>query len=117
MDDAKIKTITNWPVPQNFRDIQVFMGFANFYRRFILRFSKVVRFITDMLIGMMKGKKIGEFHWLKKADNVFEMLKDFFTIALILRMFNPSLRIRMETDVSGFALGAVISQLFSDLVS
>ena len=37
MDDAKVKAITDWPVPQNFRDIQVFIRFANFYRRFILR--------------------------------------------------------------------------------
>jgi hypothetical protein len=93
------------------------MGFANFYRRFILRFSKVVRFITDMLIGMVKGKKTGEFHWLKKADDAFGMLKDLFTIALILRMFDLSFRTRMETDVSGFALNAVISQFFSDLAS
>jgi hypothetical protein len=84
------------------------MGFANFYRKFILRFLKVVRLITDMLIGMVKGKKIGEFHWSKKADNAFGMLKDLFTIAPILRMFNLFLRTRMETDVSGFALNAVI---------
>ena len=84
MDDAKVKTITDWPVPQNFRDIQVFIGFANFYRRFILRFSKVVRPITDMLIGMVKGKKTGEFHWSKEADDAFGMLKNLFIIVPIL---------------------------------
>jgi hypothetical protein len=93
------------------------MGFVNFYRRFILRFSKVIRFITNMLIGMVKGKKTGEFHWSKETDNAFGMLKNLFTIIPILRIFNFSFRIRMETDVSGFALSAVISQLFSDLAS
>jgi hypothetical protein len=61
-----------------------------------------------MLIGMVKGKKTGEFYWLKKADNAFGMLKDFFTTAPILRMFDLSLRIRMETDASEFALNTVI---------
>ena len=70
-----------------------------------------------MLIGMVKGKKTGEFHWSKEANDAFGMLKDLFTTAPILRMFDPSLRTRMETDASGFALGAVISQLFSDLAS
>jgi hypothetical protein len=37
-----------------------------------------------MLIGMVKKKKTGEFHWLKKTDNAFGMLKDLFTIAPIL---------------------------------
>jgi RNase H-like domain found in reverse transcriptase len=93
------------------------MGFTNFYRRFILRFSKVIRPITDILIDMIKGKKTGKFHWSKKANNAFGMLKNLFTTIFILRMFNPSLRIRMKTDASGFALNAVISQLFSDLAS
>jgi hypothetical protein len=70
-----------------------------------------------MLIGMVKRKKTGEFHWLKEADNIFGMLKNLFTTVPILRMFNPFFRIRMETDASGFALSAVISQFFSDLAS
>jgi RNase H-like domain found in reverse transcriptase len=42
------------------------------------------------------------------------VLKELFTTTLILRMFDPLLRTRLETDVSGFVIGAVISQLFHD---
>jgi hypothetical protein len=69
-----------------------------------------------MLIGMIREKKTGTFHWDKKADKAFNMFKKLFTITLILRMFDPLLRTRLETNVSGFALKAVISQLFHDLI-
>src|SRR6266498_3061222 len=112
MDDAKIKIIVEWSIFRNFRDIQVFLGFANFYRRFILRFSRVVKSLTDLLMGMVRGKKTGPFSWPDKAEEVFRLLKEFFTSAFILRMFNPELRIRMETDILGFILRVIISQLF-----
>ncbi len=61
IDDAKIKTIIKWPIFRNFRDIQVFLEFANFYRRFILRFSRVVKSLIDLLIDIVRGRKTGPF--------------------------------------------------------
>jgi hypothetical protein len=61
MNQAKVKIILKWPIPQNFRDIQIFMGFANFYRRFIKNFSKITKPITDLLKGMVKGRKVKPF--------------------------------------------------------
>jgi hypothetical protein len=116
IDDAKIRTIREWPIPKNFRDIQIFISFANFYRRFILRFLRVVLPLTNMLINIVKNKKTGVFHWTEKADKAFRTLKKLFTTAPILRIFNPLLRTRLETDASGFTIKAVISQLFYDLL-
>jgi hypothetical protein len=65
---------------------------------------------------MVGGKKTGAFHWGKEADKAFNMLKELFTIAPILRIFDPLFRTRLETDVSGFAIRTVISQLFHDLI-
>jgi hypothetical protein len=65
---------------------------------------------------MVGEKKTGAFHWGKKVDKAFNILKELFTTALILRMFDLLFRTRLETDASGFALGAVISQLFHDLI-
>ena len=39
MDPAKIQVILDWPEPRRVKDIQSFLGFANFYRRFIYNFS------------------------------------------------------------------------------
>ena len=42
MQDEKVATIRDWEDPENVKDVQSFLGFANFYRRFILNYSKVV---------------------------------------------------------------------------
>ena len=49
MEDERIKAVRNWPEPKSVRDIQVFIGFANFYRRFIRGFSKIAAPLTSML--------------------------------------------------------------------
>ena len=49
MEDERIKTVKSWPEPKSVQDIQVFIGFANFYRRFIQGFSKIAAPLTSML--------------------------------------------------------------------
>ena len=49
MEDKRIKTVKQWLEPQSVRDIQVFLRFANFYRQFIQRFSRIAAPLTSML--------------------------------------------------------------------
>jgi hypothetical protein len=49
MDPAKVEAVTQWPEPQGIKDIQAFLGFANFYRRFIANFSKLAQPLTRLL--------------------------------------------------------------------
>ena len=49
MEDKQIETVENWPEPKLIRDIQVFLGFANFYQRFIQSLSKIARPLTLIL--------------------------------------------------------------------
>ena len=49
MEDERIEAVKNWPEPKSVRDIQVFIGFANFYRRFIRGFSRIAAPLTSML--------------------------------------------------------------------
>ena len=49
MEDKRIEAVKNWPEPKSVRDIQVFLGFANFYFRFIRGFSKIAGPLTSML--------------------------------------------------------------------
>ncbi len=51
MEPDRVRTIAEWPEPESHRDIQVFLGFVNFYRWFISAFSKIVKPMTDMLNG------------------------------------------------------------------
>ena len=62
INNVKIKTIVKWLISRNFQDIQIFLGFANFYRRFILRFSRVIKPLTNLLMSIIRGRKTGPFN-------------------------------------------------------
>jgi hypothetical protein len=66
--------------------------------------------MTDLLRGMQAGKKSRPFSFPTKAQGAFQSLKTIFTTAPILVHFDPMKRILVETDASGFAIAAVISQ-------
>ena len=121
MEEERIEAVTNWPEPKSVRDVQVFMGFANFYRRFIRGFSKIAAPLTSMLktnlvanTGPSPKARRGaeESCFLTPAAKIaFAQLKQAFTEAPILRHFDPERHIRLETDASGYAIGGVLSQL------
>ena len=49
IENEQIETMKNWPAPTSVRDIQVFIGFANFYQRFIQSFSKIATLLISLL--------------------------------------------------------------------
>ena len=49
MEEERIQAVKTWPAPKSIRDIQVLLGFANFYRRFIQRFRKIATPLTSMV--------------------------------------------------------------------
>lgn len=114
MDTSRVETITEWPEPTSFKDLQVFLGFINFYRRFIEGYSRIAQPLTGMLKGSYKGKKPGPFHWNVEEAEAFRTLKTAFTSAPLLRHFDPSQPIRLETDGSGMAIAAIITQPYTD---
>ena len=105
MDPTKVETVLSWPAPQNVLEVQMFLGLANFYRRFIKNFSQLLAPITALL------KKNTSFNWNRAADKAFRALKKAFTSAPILRHFDYSKPAIMETDASDYAIGAILSQL------
>src|SRR5271154_172794 len=106
MDPGKVDSITSWPTPKSVHDIRMFLGLANFYRRFIKYFSKLASPMTRML----KKENTKDFRWTEDAQAAFDKLRTAFTTAPILQHFNPELPTILEADASDFALGAVVSQ-------
>jgi hypothetical protein len=65
VDPDHSQTISKWPAPQSFHDIQVFLGFTGYFRQFVHQYSQITTPLTDMLKGMKKGKKKGPFYLLE----------------------------------------------------
>ena len=62
--------------------------------------------------GSVKGKKVGPLEWGNSQHQAWSQLMSAFCTAPLLRYFDPSLRLRLETDASDLGLGAVLTQLF-----
>jgi hypothetical protein len=104
MDPRKIQTILDWGQPKSVKDVQSFLGFANFYRRFIKGYSAIAIPLTQLT------HKDTEFEWTSQVQDAFDRLKQAFTSAPVLISFNPEREIQVETDASDYAMGAVLSQ-------
>ena len=166
IEEESIDAIKKWPEPKSVQDIQVFIGFANFYCHFIKGFRKITAPFTailkttrssvtsasrvggDEVVGsrgivsrgavggsdasrkLAKSKSQTKSRHLENNDNLEELkvltsnpkeafnhLKQAFTKALILWHFDLECYIRIETNVSGYVIGEVLSQLTSNQVT
>ena len=105
MDNEKIRVIQEWPEPRKVKDIQSFLGFTNFYRRFITNYLAITVPLTRLTC---KGTP-----WVfsDKCQKSFETLKKAFTTAPILAHWLPDAPLIIETDASDYALGAILSTI------
>ena len=104
MDPTKIKAIREWPAPTNIREVQSFLGFTNYYRRFVKNYSKILGPITRLL------KKESKFEWGEDQKKAFQESKDLFTPERVLVHHDPERETMVETDASDFAIGARLMQ-------
>lgn len=111
IDPDRSRTVSGWPEPRSFHEVQVFVGFVNYFRRFIYQFSKVTQPLTDLLKGMKNGRKSGPFHMTTEAKEAFKELKARFTEPPVLHHFNPGEPILLITDASGFAVAGILAQV------
>ena len=104
MDPEKIEVILGWLQPTCLKEVQAFVGFCNFYRRFIKAFSKIAKPLT-----LMARKEVG-FAWSDAAQAAFEALKNAVTKAPILRHYDRKRKAVLESDSSDWCVGGVLSQ-------
>ena len=103
MAESKIKAILDWPEPRKVRDIQSFLGFANFYRRFIHNYSEIVLPLTRLT------RKGVPWDFDQKCRDSFNALKSAFTSAPVLHHWVPDHQITVETDASDYAIAGILS--------
>jgi hypothetical protein len=104
MDESKIKSILDWPTPTTPKQIKSFLGFTNFYRKFIPKYAELSLALNLLL------KKNAPFKWGEKQESSFLSIKNAFKEAGILNHPNESREFIIETDASDFAIAGVLSQ-------
>lgn len=92
MEPSRVETIRGWEAPTTIRGLQVFLGFANFHRRFIAGYSRIARPLTERLKGGMANKQVIEL--TEEEREAFQRLKDAFMEAPLLVHFDPEKAIR-----------------------
>ncbi|KJZ69971.1 hypothetical protein HIM_10642 [Hirsutella minnesotensis 3608] len=108
VDPEKVQAIQQWQRPRSVKGVRSFLGFTNYYRQFIPRFSNVAAPLTALT------KKDAVFAWTKECDNAFEELKALLTSAPVLAQWDPDRETIVETDSSGYVTGEALSQKGDD---
>jgi len=104
LEDKKVNNIRDWPTPMSLTEMKRFIGFCNFYRRFIRNFSIIARPLHDL------DKKGVPWVWTMTQQQSFDQLKDLILSEPCLAHADLEKTFRMETDASAFAYGAALSQ-------
>ncbi|KAJ8455645.1 hypothetical protein ONZ51_g12371 [Trametes cubensis] len=108
MDPVKLKAIIEWEPPKTVKQVQAFLGFGNFYRRFIRDYSKIVRPLTELT------KKDQPFLWTPECQKAFDTLKKWFTEEPILQIPDPEKPFQIECNASKVATDAALRQQGED---
>ena len=104
----KVKEILEWPTPKCVKDVQKFLGLANYYHWFIEEFASVARPLHDMV------KKDKKWDWTERQEKAFKELKEWFIKELVLAAPDIDKKMRIEVDVSDYTIGEVLSMECKD---
>lgn len=121
-DPDKVEALRSWPVPQNVKHLQTFLGFTGFYRRFVRNYSKIAEPLHCLIRGSNCRKKNNKnkrtrqqeaaaWCWDVPQHTSFETLVRILTSSEVLAYANYSLDFILHTDASGIGLGAVLCQI------
>ena len=103
-NQEKVRAIIEAPSPKDVKQLQSFLGLCNFYSRFIQNYSQVVAPLYYLL------RKEVKFHWGPEQQKCFETIKTLFVTSNALQAFNTQYETLLETDSSGYGVGAALMQ-------
>ncbi|TPX16414.1 uncharacterized protein E0L32_012424 [Thyridium curvatum] len=108
MDPAKLEAVKDWPVPTNVKEVQSFLGFANYYRRYLKGYGGMTIPLTNLT------KKNTKFEWTPECQAAFDQVKRNMLEEPVTRMADPDRPYELETDASDYALGGQLGQRDDD---
>jgi len=104
MDPAKLEGIRDWPTPTTVKQVRSFLGFGNFYRKFIGYYADIAWPLNDLT------NKDLVWNWTDACQEAFEKLKEEFQKAPVLLMPNSMKPFIIKSDASKLTTRAVIQQ-------
>jgi hypothetical protein len=104
MDPIKLKAVRDWPRPKTVKDIQKFLGFCNFYRRFVKDYSELAQPLFDLT------KKGEPFIWTERHERAFTRLQTALTSSPVLLLLDYIRPFTLYTDASDYATSAILEQ-------
>jgi predicted aspartyl protease len=107
-DPGKIEVVKEWKEPRHLKQLQAFLGFCNFYRRFVEGYSKIAKPLTRLT-----GKDV-PYEFSADCQKAFQTLKDALISAPVLRHFDPQKTCYLTTDSSDWVSAGVLSQKDDD---
>lgn len=104
----KVEAVVNTKKPRNITQLRTFLGFANYYNKFIPNLATLLSPLYELL---QKNKK---YIWTKECEKSFQSIKNEIISDRVLVHFDPNLPLVLATDASPVGLGAVLSHKMND---
>ena len=102
MDPKKLAGIADWPTPSSVKEVQSFLGFTNYYRRFIYNYSTIARPLINLT------RKTSQWRWSSTCQETFDLLKKLFLQEPVLVLPDLSKPFAIATDASLVASGGIL---------
>ena len=103
MEEEKMKDVLDWQTPQGVKDIQKFLGLANYYHWFIKDFAVIDKLLCNMV------KKDQKWEWTEWQEKAFGELNDKFMKEPVLAAPDLNKKMGIEVDVLYYATSEVLS--------
>ena len=110
MNPKQIQMIKKWFKSKTYREMQIFLRFVNFYKRFIYRYFKIIALLTSLLKGSENEKKKNSFEWSKSVEQTFRQFCDIFISTFLFIHYDFFKKTRVKTNVFNFAIANILNQ-------
>ena len=103
-DDSKVEVLLHWPIPNSVKEVQQFVGLAQYFRKFIMGFASMAAPLTALF------RKNAAWAWSPVCQQAFEQIKQALVQPPVLKLPEDDVQFTVVCDASGVGIGAVLLQ-------